>query len=181
MCELAEYVDFDPGDAWGESDQIDWSLTRYNTNADAQLSLNTVGSRRAPGRCPRRRTSETSISPGDYCHHHLGMTTIEAAVTSGARAADELARYNGLDGVEMQIPPTWPDEVYAAARAAFAPAVGVAMAMAARDGLSREEDEPDDEQESLLGYLLTPGLPARHRRRPRSPTSRGGREKLGPR
>ena len=164
MCELAEYVDFDPGDAWGESDQIDWSLTRYNTNADAQLSLNTVGAAEARPMPSPEKIRNLYIA-GDYCHHHLGMTTIEAAVTSGARAADELARYNGLDGVEMQIPPTWPDEVYAAARAAFAPAVGVAMAMAARDGLSREEYEPDDERESLLGYLLTPGLPARHRRR----------------
>ena len=121
MCELAEYVDFDPGDAWGESDQIDWSLTRYHTNADAQLSLNTVGAAEARPMPSPEKIRNLYIA-GDYCHHHLGMTTIEAAVTSGARAADELARYNGLDGVEMQIPPTWPDEVYAAARAAFWPA-----------------------------------------------------------
>jgi len=164
MCELAEYVDFDPGDAWGESDQIDWSLTRYNTNADAQLSLNTVGAAEARPMPSPEKIRNLYIA-GDYCHHHLGMTTIEAAVASGARAADELARFNGLDGVEVKIPPTWPDEVYAAARAAFMPAVGAAMALAARDGLSREEYEPDEESESLLSYLLTPGLPARHRRR----------------
>jgi len=164
MCELAEYVDFDPGDSWGESDQIDWSLTRYNTNGDAQLSLNTVGAADARPMPSPEKIRNLYIA-GDYCHHHLGMTTIEAAVSSGARAADELARFNALEGVEVQIPPTWPDEVYAAARAAFWPAVGVATAMAARNGLAREEYEPDDESGSLLSYLLTPGLPARHRRR----------------
>lgn len=164
MCELAEYVDFDPGEAWGESEQVDWSLTRFDTNADAQLSLNTVGSAGARPR-PAAANIRNLYLAGDYCRHHLGMTTIEAAVTSGAHAADELAGYNGLPGVEVLVPTTWPDAVYAAWRAALMPAVGGASAVAARRSATREEAGPDNEQESLLSYLLTPGLPARHRRR----------------
>ena len=170
MCELAEYLDFDPGEAWGESDEIDWSLTRFHENADAQLSLNTVGSAGARP-MPSPENIRNLYLAGDYCQHHLGMTTIEAAVSSGARAADELARYNGLSGVEVQHPPTWPDEVYPAWRAALWPLLLTARAWAARPSATRDGagggDGDGDEQESLLSYLLTPGRPARHRRRPK--------------
>ena len=81
MRELAEYVDFDPGKEWGESEEIDWSLTRFHTNSDAQLSLNTVGAAHVRPMPASEKISNLYFA-GDYCRHHLGMTTIEAAVVS---------------------------------------------------------------------------------------------------
>ena len=107
---------------------------------------------------------------GDYCQHHLGMTTIEAAVLSGARAADELARYNGLSwGRSAASAHLAGRQVYPAWRAALGALLPTARAWAARPSATRDGAGAGagDEQESLLSYLLTPGRPARHRRRPK--------------
>ena len=41
---LADYLDFDPGERWGQSRDIDWKRTRFESNTDATLFVNETGS-----------------------------------------------------------------------------------------------------------------------------------------
>jgi Flavin containing amine oxidoreductase len=163
MRELAEYLNYEPGERWGESDQVDWELTRFDTNADAKISLNTVGVDAArPNHSPEK--IRNLYLAGDYCHHHLGMTTIEAAVSSGVAAAAQLAEELGLEEVEVLRPEIWPDEIYTAIRPVW-PAAIASKLLSERTLMPMRARDPDEER-SLLSYLLTPGLPSRQRRRP---------------
>ncbi|HUH81494.1 MAG TPA: FAD-dependent oxidoreductase [Solirubrobacteraceae bacterium] len=163
MRDLAHYVAYEPGEQWGESEQIDWDRTRYHGNNDVRLSLNTVGAENArPGHSPEK--IRNLYLAGDFCHHHLGMTTIEAAVSSGIAAAARLVEDAGLAEIEVLRPEVWPDEIYTPIRAGY-PAAIAARLLSEGIPFPRRDPDRDAEHESLLGYLLTPGLPARNRRR----------------
>jgi hypothetical protein len=93
LQELAEFLPFRPGTRWGESPDIDWTHTKYESNADSQLFINQTGTD-----AWRPDASSTHISniyvAGDFCNNNVGMTTIESAVTTGLRAAQVIVRRN---------------------------------------------------------------------------------------
>jgi hypothetical protein len=101
LVELAEYLEFDPGRAWGDSPDVDWERTTYNSNADAQLFVNETGS-------DEWRPAATSTAlinltfAGDFCRNDIGMTTIESAVTTGLEAASAIVARRGV-GAPIEI------------------------------------------------------------------------------
>jgi hypothetical protein len=97
LVELAEYLEFDPGPAWGQSPDIDWRRTRYDPNNDAQLFVNETGSDECRPQ-PRSATVANLTFAGDFCQNHVGMTTIESAVTSGLQAAEAIVAKRGVGG-----------------------------------------------------------------------------------
>lgn len=130
LRDLAQYLVFDPGSAWGDSADIDWTHTRYRTNLDAQLFVNQTGT--DEWRPPVATGSLPNLAlAGDFCHSHIGMTTIESAVVTGLQAAREIVRRRRLGApVEVLKAPASP--VYDAAavylRYAWAPYAAGAMA-----------------------------------------------------
>jgi hypothetical protein len=104
LTELAEYVGFDAGYRWGESRDIDWDLTHYETNADSQLFINETGIDvwRPPAACE----GITNLSfAGNFCRNRIGMMTVESAVASGLEAARAIVKRRGVGGpVEIAEP-----------------------------------------------------------------------------
>jgi hypothetical protein len=169
LTELAQYLKFKPGAAWGESPQIDWQETRYNENYDTELTLNVAGTEvwRPPASIPE--LSNLAFA-GDFCHGHIGLTTVESAVASGLNAANAILQRRGGDEFKVLEPNTLPDPLYMLMRYAFAP--GAMAAKAWSEAVHHLRAEPGvpgwqpgaAEEESLVRYLLTPGLPPRHQR-----------------
>jgi phytoene dehydrogenase-like protein len=165
--EFCEYLNsrgrvIDPGTRWGESEDIDWMLTRYHGNWDARLSLNAIGTE-ALRPLPHYEKIKNLFFAGDFCQNEFGLTTIEAAVASGLAAARELVKLRGV-GEEVTIlnPTRWPAEWYLAMRYAWLPAAFAAKAWSL--GASHARDaQPHAGEKSLLRYMLTPGLPPRYR------------------
>ncbi len=91
LQELSEFIPFRPGTRWGESPDIDWTCTTYESNADSQLFINQTGTD-----AWRPEASSSHISniylAGDFCNNNIGMTTIESAVTTGLQAAKVIVR-----------------------------------------------------------------------------------------
>jgi hypothetical protein len=94
LGELAEYLDFDAGERWGQSRDIDWKQTRFESNADATLFVNETGSDiwRPPAACDG---VENLTFAGDFCANRIGMTVIESAVTSGLDAVRLIVERRG--------------------------------------------------------------------------------------
>jgi len=94
LCGLREYLPFELGSGWGNSPDIDWTRTRYESNADSQLFINETGIDiwRPDAAC-------TDLSnlyfAGNFCANRIGMMTIESAVASGLEAAQELVNRRG--------------------------------------------------------------------------------------
>jgi hypothetical protein len=86
LRELAEYLDFDPGASWGDSADIDWTRTHYDSNKDAELFLNETGIDvwRPAARCDG---IANLYFAGNFCANRIGMMTVESAVASGLEAA----------------------------------------------------------------------------------------------
>jgi hypothetical protein len=84
LKELAEYIDFDPGHSWGQSPDIDWERTRFESNADSQLFINETGVDvwRPPPTCE----IPNLYFAGNFCANRIGMMTVESAVASGLEA-----------------------------------------------------------------------------------------------
>ena len=164
LTELADYLDFAPGAEWGRSPEIDWRCTRYDENYDAELALNAVGTGEW-----RPHASSPAIPnltfAGDFCHGHIGLTTIESAVASGLAAAVAIAERRGLDGeIELLRPHRRPKALYPLLRYALAPYVAGAKVLSMGSERLRPVTPDPDAEESLVQYLLTPGLPPRHQR-----------------
>jgi Flavin containing amine oxidoreductase len=128
LQELAEFLPFRPGTRWGESPDIDWTHTKYESNADSQLFINQTGTD-----AWRPETSSGHISniylAGDFCNNNIGMTTIESAVTTGLKAARVIVRRNGYGDPVRIIPPPRNrvfDLGYVWLRYAWAPSVAAA-------------------------------------------------------
>lgn len=121
LGELSEYLGFDPGTAWGESPDIDWELTSYDPNADAQLFLNETGTDiwRPAAACAEL---ENLTFAGDLCKNRIGMATIEAAVTTGLEAAAAIVERRGVGApVEILTPRSVPGAVWVWMRYAWGP------------------------------------------------------------
>ena len=183
--ELWGYLGLKGKPEWNVSPQIEWTITSYHENGDAKLSLNAIGTEDARPKAKCEALPNLFIA-GDFCQHYVGMTTVEAAVVSGLAAARDLAEdvEPPLGEVEILAPETWPDGLYVAARYAWSPSIVAAKAWALAGGEWAEAMAPVDvgqgdfaadvrfaggerrphEDESLLRYLLTPGLTARSRR-----------------
>jgi Flavin containing amine oxidoreductase len=95
LTELAEYVDFNPGQVWGESHDVDWQLTSFNSNVDSQLFINEIGVDvwRPPATC--KGVANLSFA-GNFCRNRIGMMTVESAVASGLEAAHVIVQRRGL-------------------------------------------------------------------------------------
>ncbi len=104
LQELSEFLPFRPGTKWGESPDIDWEHTKYESNADSQLFINQTGTD-----AWRPHASSSHISniylAGDFCNNDVGMTTIESAVTTGLEAAKVIVRRNRYGDPVKIIPP----------------------------------------------------------------------------
>ncbi len=128
LQELSEYLPFRAGTRWGESPDIDWKYTKYESNVDSQLFINQTGTD-----AWRPDASSSHISniylAGDFCNNNIGMTTIESAVTTGLRAAKVIVRRNGYGDAVRIIPPQKNilfDLTYVWLRYAWAPYVAAA-------------------------------------------------------
>jgi hypothetical protein len=92
--ELNKYVPFHLGTRWGESADIDWELTQYESNADSQLFINETGID-----IWRPAAAAESIHnlffTGNFCANRIGMMTIESAVASGLEAANAVIERRG--------------------------------------------------------------------------------------
>jgi NAD(P)-binding Rossmann-like domain/Flavin containing amine oxidoreductase len=121
LRELAEYLEFEPGPAWGQSPDIDWTQTRYEPNADARLFVNQAGSDvwRPQTTCEEL---ENLCFAGDFCQNRIGMTTIESAVTTGLEAAAAIVERRALgEPIEIRTPRSRPGVAYAWLRYAWGP------------------------------------------------------------
>jgi Flavin containing amine oxidoreductase len=164
LVELADYVDFDPGSSWGKSSDVDWQLTRYETNLDEQLFVNETGTDvwRPGAAC---EGIANLCLAGDFCANRIGMTTIESAVTTGLEATRVIVERRGGAPVEIALPAE-----HTSARAVWYRNVWVPYAAAAK-AWSWSSDclagigPRASRAESLLRRLLTPaGTPDRQRR-----------------
>jgi hypothetical protein len=101
LRELAEYLEFDPGKRWGESNDIDWERTRYESNDDAQLFINETGIDiwRPAAECAG--LSNLAFA-GNFCANTIGMMTVESAVASGLGAARVIVERHGI-GAPIEI------------------------------------------------------------------------------
>jgi phytoene dehydrogenase-like protein len=135
--ELAGYLDFRAGSAWGDSPDIDWERTIYEPNTDTTLSLNETGAdpwRPVPA-CPD--VVNLSLA-GDFCRNDVGMMTIESAVTTGLAAAAAIVQRRGVgEPVEILTPKKGVPAFYVWARYAWAPyALAAKAASTGRDLLA---------------------------------------------
>jgi phytoene dehydrogenase-like protein len=162
MQELGPYLGLDLGKRWGGSRDIDWSLSRFHTNSDAQLSLNAVGSGRWRPESWYKKVDNLFFA-GDGCRNAFGITTVEAAVATGLAAVNEVIRLRMLgDKLDVKIPHTLPDELWVVLRYAWLPSAYAARGLAMMQGQERGGAPISDEEESLIRYLLTPGRRPRH-------------------
>jgi glycine/D-amino acid oxidase-like deaminating enzyme len=111
LRELARFLRVDAGGGWGDSPDVDWELTHYASNADAQLFLNETGSDvyRPPTDCPQLPNLALA---GDFTDNRIGMTTIESAVTSGLEAAQSIVLRRGGAAVEIVEPRALPSALW---------------------------------------------------------------------
>jgi hypothetical protein len=154
LVELAEYLDFDPGGAWGESSAVDWELTRFEPNSDAELFVNETGTdvwRPAAA----FDSIENVAFAGDFCANRIGMTTIESAVTTGLEAARVIVERRGLGApVEVTEPDSGSGVGYVWLRYAAAPYAAAAKAWSTGSDWA-----------GRLRGLLTPARPPARQRR----------------
>jgi phytoene dehydrogenase-like protein len=134
--ELAEYLDFEPGVAWGDSDDIDWDRTRYESNDDSQLFINETG-------IDIWRPGAQSGIPnlyfaGNFCRNRIGMMTVESAVASGLEAARALVKRRGLGTPVEIIEPSADNPMLSMwLRYAYGPSVMAAKAWSSGSDLMR--------------------------------------------
>jgi flavin-dependent amine oxidoreductase len=162
LVELAEFLSFDPGKQWGDSPQIDWVRTRYDTNADAQLFVNETGTDAWRPKAASAHISNIFMA-GDFCHSHVGMTTIESAVTTGLQAAQAVVERRGLGTPVEIVKPDHSivsDAMYVWLRYAWAPYAAAASAWShGSDVVTRVADEVGKVR-SALGRLMAPASAA---------------------
>ncbi len=174
--ELSDYLPFKPGKFWNDpTAQVNWEKTTYDANADAQLSLNAVGSDPwRPETCYPEQV-ENLYFAGDYCQHDYGITTIEGAVATGVKAASAVRAATEERGeaieeerVELLAPEAFVGMRYAWLATALA-AMGWSklttpseVAERANESIAAWTGDPFEllAKTSTLRYLLTPGLPA---------------------
>jgi len=112
---------FDPGAKWGQSADIDWTRTHYESNKSDTLFINQVGSE-----AWRPHTHYAAVSnlffAGDLCLNKIDMATVEAAVTSGLNAAIAIQQKDPLgDPIKIAHLPTCPETAILAMKLLMAP------------------------------------------------------------
>ena len=154
LLELAEYLPFDPGTKWGESNDIDWDLTRFEPNSDAELFVNETGT--DVWRPAAAIDSIANVAfAGDFCANRIGMTTIESAVTTGLEAARVVVERRGVGApVEITEPDAGFGLSYVWLRYASAPYAAAAWAWSTGSDVA-----------SRVRRLLTPERPPARQRR----------------
>jgi hypothetical protein len=131
LVELAKYLQFNPGTTWGESSDIDWERTRYESNEDAQLFVNETGVDVWRPQAACEGVSNLTFA-GDFCANRIGMMTVESAVASGLEAASVIVERRGIGApVEITEPETGFDPLYVWLRYACAPYAAAAKAWSA--------------------------------------------------
>jgi flavin-dependent amine oxidoreductase len=154
LVELAEYLPFDPGTRWGESDDIDWDLTRFEPNSDAALFVNETGTDVWRPAASVDSVANVAVA-GDFCANRIGMTTIESAVTTGLEAARVVVERRGVGApVEIAEPDAGFDLSYVWLRYAWAPYAAAAWAWSTGSDVA-----------SRVRRLLTPEPPPARQRR----------------
>jgi hypothetical protein len=140
LRELARYLPgmFAVGERWGDSPDIDWTRTRYESNDDARLFLNEAGLDNW-----RPTTTSDAIDnvcfAGDYCVTHVDMATVEAAVTSGVQVAQAIVARRGVGApVEVLTPRTYGEWRFLALRYWLAPTAFAAKAWSSSVGAARQ-------------------------------------------
>jgi Flavin containing amine oxidoreductase len=159
LSELARFLDFDPGSAWGESPDIDWERTRYEPNLDAELFVNEAGTDawRPSAVCPEIANLAFA---GDQCDNDIGLTTVESAVVTGLHAAQAVVNRRGRGRpVDVIAPPggLGRDALYLWLRYAWAPSTAMASWWSQATSCVTGIGERADEARSLLRALLRPG------------------------
>lgn len=158
LTELARYLPFDPGGKWKESPDIDWVRTRYETNADSLLFINEAGTDEWRP-CVWNDHIPNLTFAGDFCHSHIGMTTVESAVTTGVQSAQSVVERRGVGRpVEVLTPPTNPlvDLGSVWSRYALAPYLWSAVAWSRGSDAVRYAGRKALRAGSLLAEMLTP-------------------------
>lgn len=151
VSELAEYLDFDPGREWKESQDIDWRRTSYRANLDTPLFVNEIGSDAWRPRAARHRLTNVAFA-GDFCRSRVGMTTVESAVTTGLEAARAIVQQRGVGHpVKIGQPESRWSGYYVWYRYACAPYVFAAKTYSSARGLGSRT-------RSLLRHLTPPGF-----------------------
>jgi hypothetical protein len=131
LRELAGYMDFDPGSAWGESPDVDWSRTYYNSNLDSQLFINETGIDvwRPTAECDG--ISNVAFA-GNFCINRIGMMTVESAVASGLEAAQAIVERRGVgEPVQIIEPNAGIEPLYVWLRWLYGPSAMAAKAVSA--------------------------------------------------
>jgi hypothetical protein len=135
--ELAQYLNFDPGSGWGKSPDINWDLTRYESNTDSQLFINETGidAWRPAAACDG---ISNLYFAGNFCVNRIGMMTVESAVASGLEAARAVVKRRRFGApVEVVEPNAGFDPLYVWLRYAYAPWAGAAKAWSTGHGWAR--------------------------------------------
>jgi hypothetical protein len=120
LREFASFIDIDVGEEWGESDDIDWERTSYESNKDAQLFVNETGSDlwRPKARCDELPNLSFA---GDFSDNRIGMATLESAVTGGLEAAAAIVARRGGTPVAIREPRALPRALWVWLRFACMP------------------------------------------------------------
>ena len=150
---------FDPGAKWGQSADIDWTRTHYESNKSDTLFINQVGSE-----AWRPHTHYAAVSnlffAGDLCLNKIDMATVEAAVTSGLNAAIAIQQKDPLgDPIKIAHLPTCPETAILAMKLLMAPsAYGAKWLRSAGDAVECiVKGRPREECIKELGSMV--GLP----------------------
>jgi hypothetical protein len=138
LRELADYLDFDPGEAWGAADAIDWEHTRYDANGDAKLFVNAIGTETWRPELHAEELANVWFA-GDFCRNKVGLTTIESAVTAGVEVAAAIVdRHRIGAAVAVHEPPSLPGSLYQWLRFAWAPSAAWGKTWSAGGDAARE-------------------------------------------
>lgn len=128
LRELAEYLDFDPGASWGDSADIDWTRTHYDSNKDSELFLNETGIDvwRPAAACDGL---VNLYFAGNFCANRIGMMTVESAVASGLEAVQAIVERRGFGApVDILEPSAGHELLYVWLRYACGPSAFAAKA-----------------------------------------------------
>ena len=156
LRELSEYIDVDPGAAWGESPEIDWTNTAYFPNIDSQLFVNEIGSDAWRPKVTVQGLANLTLA-GDHCENRIGMTTIESAVTTGLEAARAIVERRGHGApVPILDPNTRLGADYVFLRYAWAPYAAAAWTWSSASARAHRLRGALGDVERLARHLLSP-------------------------
>lgn len=122
LRELNGYLSFRLGKFWGDPDSdIDWDMSRSQSNSDNTLFINEVGSEEWRPKATYARIPNLFFA-GDFCKTTINMATVEAAVMSGLKAAQALWRKAPLGKpIEIIEPDVYPESLILALKLFMAP------------------------------------------------------------